>query len=125
MKKTLIIIVSLLMITAITVKAQNAIPFFNGSIYGSTIFQESKSSPSSLKVMYAKRDMNIQNSGGNYSPGGSPVTAVIYRLDWTKSLGPYTIQNGQTLKVPIDGKEWGVCLNPTVTTTVSVWTSGN
>ena len=123
MKKLIIVSIMLLMAAAATTKASNPIPSYNVPIYGPTLFEETGISPFSSFLTDKKRDMNIQNSGGSYSPGGSFVVAYLYRLDFNKTQGPFIIQSGQTLSVPIDKKPWGVLLNPSPSTTVSVWIS--
>jgi hypothetical protein len=128
MKKIIILAISLLMVTAATLRASTpiVIPSYNVPIYEKTLFMEPASNVVSSvngNNMDEKRDMNIQNSGGGtYAPGGSVIEIYIYRLDDMKKLqGPFFIPEGEKISVRIDHQEWGVTADPSAPTTVSVW----
>jgi hypothetical protein len=121
MKKTIIVTITLLMVAITAAKAINPIPSYKVVIYHSTVFQEVQLGIDTASLTKEKRDMNIQNSGGNYGPEALVVIAYLYRLDLRIPQGPYTIAAGETLSVPIDGKPWGVILIPSRPTIVSVW----
>jgi hypothetical protein len=121
MKKIIILAISILVLGAFTVKATNPIPSYNVHVFGQASFQETGSGLSTSSPGDEKRDLNIQNSGGNYCPGASVVTVLVYRLDMKKSQGPFVIADGETLSVPIDNQEWGVQMDSSRPVTVSVW----
>jgi hypothetical protein len=121
MKKTILISIALFMVAAISVKAANPIPSYNVPVNSRTVFLEDRSTLCVVNNGEEKRDMNIQNSGGGYAPEVSYISVIVYRLDNQKTKGPYIIMSGEHLSVPIDGKEWGVIMDPSSTSTVSVW----
>jgi hypothetical protein len=123
MKKILTLTVAFLMVTAFTLKASNPIPSFNIPISEKTYFLEDHSGfTNSGNNQDEKRDMNISNGSGNSDNfGTSTIVIYIYRLDNKKASGPYRVAYGQTISIPIDNQEWGVTMDPTSPTLVSVW----
>ncbi|MCX6244519.1 MAG: hypothetical protein NTU98_07400 [Bacteroidetes bacterium] len=122
MKKIFLITISLFMIAATTLKAGNPIPSFNTPILGKAYFQEAPTGPGTANNQDEKRDMNVNNGGGNtYAPTASVITVYIYRLDMKKIQGPFVVASDETISVQIDNQEWGVIVNTETPTTVSVW----
>jgi len=117
--------ISVLLVAASTIKAQNPIPSYNVPVAGKATFQETPTI-GVIKYTDEKRDINVQNNGGGTSaPQGAVITVVIYRLDMSQVLGPYSVQEGQTLSIQIDNQRWGVAAQSNYATTMSVWTSDN
>jgi hypothetical protein len=54
---------------------------------------------------------------------GCEATVIVYSLDGTTYLGPFTVSCGQTLDVNIDERDWGVMVDSDVKLLVDVWIS--
>jgi hypothetical protein len=126
MKKILLLTISILMCTAVfsKVKATGPIPSFNVPVLDKGYFYEDNSTPTNYDPSKERRDMNISNDGaGTNRPVSTGMTVYIYRLDQSVVLGPFIVSNGETLTVPIDGNHWGVIIQTSDPTNISVWTS--
>jgi hypothetical protein len=127
MKKIILLTVSILIVSAVFARAGNPIPSFNVPVSNKAYFQEDPTLPSNYVPTDEKRDMNVSNdTPGGHGPVGNGLGAiqvVIYRLDQSIVLGPFTISAGQTLTIPIDGERWGVAAQTSDPTYMSVWSS--
>jgi hypothetical protein len=76
-----------------------------------------------LQPSRGKRDVKVRVicTGLNLMDNCS-ATVWVYSLDMTTILGPYTVNGGETLSVPIDEREWGVLVQTDDIITVDVWT---
>ena len=93
------------------------IPSFNVTVTDPAAFQET--GPAATR---AKRIMNVQVKPKSIADTGScGATIYIYSLDHETILGPYYVNCGETLTVPIDEREWGVVVTADVPVEVSVW----
>jgi hypothetical protein len=127
MKKILFLAVSFLMVSAIFVRAGNPIPSINFQLKKTATFQEGIQGPNNNSFSDERRDMNVSNdgSGGNgHRPERHAVKVYIYRLDGSKTKGPYFVGPGETLTVPIDGHQWGVYASSQHPSIISVWIGG-
>ncbi len=93
------------------------IPSFNVLVDPSAVFQETTNSNSK-----GKRNIKIHVS----SPQKNDTTScfanvMVYSLDLQDALGPFHIDCGETLSVPIDEREWGVYVISDTPVIVSVW----
>jgi len=70
----------------------------------------------------AKREMDVRvNCSGVSSNGKCQATVWVYSLDGETILGPYTVNGGDVLSVPIDDRDWGVLVSTDDDITVDVW----
>ena len=118
MKNLFLVVTFILMLCGFQqTHAQQPIPSYNVSVKTRANFQESQPSR-------GKRNMNIkvQCSGISLAPT-CQATIWVYSLDGQTIFGPFTVSGGETLSVPIDGREWGVFVQTEDTITVDVWTS--
>ena len=69
------------------------------------------------------RKVHIHFIAGSPEPQGCEATVVVYSLDGTTFLGPFTVSCGQTLDVNIDDRNWGVMVDSDVKVIVDVWIS--
>lgn len=123
--KILLLTISILMVSAAFVKAGNPIPSYNVPISNTAYFQEDNSLPSNYSPTKERRDMNVSNDTPGYMPNGTgsgAIEVIIFRLDQSIVLGPFTIPAGEILTVPIDGERWGVAAQTIEPTYMSVWT---
>jgi hypothetical protein len=97
--------------------AQYPIPSYDVSVRSRANFQESQPSR-------GRRNMNIKvQCGGIALIATCQATVWVYSLDGQTVLGPYTVNGGETLTVPIDDREGGVYIQTEDIITVDVWTS--
>ena len=124
MKKIIFLTISILMVSAAIVKAGNPIPSYNVPLSTKAFFQEATSTINNFAPTDERRDMNVTNGtpGKSLEGGQGMIQVVIYRLDQSIVLGPFTIPAGQTLSIPIDGESWGVAAQTLQPTNISVWT---
>ena len=95
--------------------AQYPIPSYDVSVKGRANFQESQTSR-------GRRNLNVKvQCGGIALSGTCQATVWVYSLDGQTVLGPYTVNGGETLTVPIDEREWGVYIQTEDIITVAVW----
>jgi hypothetical protein len=126
MKKIILLAISILMVTAAIARTTNPIPSYNVPLKGSAIFQENNPRPTHNDNTDEKRDMTVSNDGtaGNGNGMQGAVIAIyVYRLDGSKTYGPFFIPAGTSKTVSIDGKSWGVSAYTSTETFMSVWTS--
>lgn len=106
--------------------AANPIPSYNVLISGRAVFQEMVKPVVGNNVPDERRQMNIETTS-SVSPtkaGGFARTLIVttvFALDGHATLGPYYLIAGQSLKVSIDEKAWGVNFSPDGPAYVSVW----
>jgi hypothetical protein len=127
MKKIVLLAISILMVSAVfaRTRTENPIPSFNVLLKSATYFQESLR-PSINYTSDEKRDMNVSNDGSGANGSGLESAAIlvyVYRLDGSKTLGPFIVNPGQTKTVQIDGNQWGVYASSNRPTYMSVWTN--
>jgi len=125
LKKSVLFVISILMVSAVFAGSGNPIPSFNFHLRNSATFSENNSATLGQNV--EKRDMNVSNNTpGGHRPGGfgsNNIIVIIYRLDYSIVHGPFIVPAGETLTVPIDGHKWGVFVYSTHPTVISVWTN--
>jgi len=130
MKKIFLLTISIILVSAVFAKAGNPIPSYNIPVTYRANFQEDNTGPGVINLSDEKRDMNVSNdgAGGTHRHSGhnpAIVVVYIYRLDHSKSFGPFYVRAGEVLTVPIDGNRWGVVTSTNIPTAVSVWTEGD
>jgi hypothetical protein len=128
MKKILFLAFAFLMVSAIFARAGNPIPSFDYQLKKTASFQEGIQGPNNNSFSDERRDMNVSNdgSGGNgHGIGRHSVIIFVYRLDGSKMKGPYFVDPGETVTVPIDGQPWGVYAYSPFPSIISVWIGGN
>jgi hypothetical protein len=125
MKKLLLISVLVCLAGLNQIFAANPIPSFNVLVTGRATFQESTKPIGRIIPGKERRMMNIQTSTASPTNGvaNSIISATVYRLDGTLTLGPYYIVCGQSLVVGVDDKPWGVIVLTGVPAKFSVWAS--
>ena len=126
MKKTILLLGLLLFCAFEQTFSQYPIPSYNVTVKSKANFQESKVSGTSDNIQtnspLAKRDMEIKvNCSGLNSLGTCTATIWVYSLDGLTVLGPYTVEGGQGISVPIDYREWGVIVESDDNVAVDVW----
>ena len=95
------------------------IPSYNVIICGTADFREdyqlSKYSPQK-----ERREIHVvaKPSGNTHR---CEATVWIYSLDGKTTLGPYTIECGETLTVEIDDREWGALVQSEDEVCIDVW----
>ena len=93
------------------------IPSFNVLVDPSAVFQETTNS--SFK---GKRNIKIHvSSPQNNDTSSCFANVMVYSLDMQDALGPFHVDCGETLTVPIDEREWGVYVLSDTPVIVSVW----
>lgn len=117
MKKTFFLIVFLCGIGVLMVSAQNPIPSYNVPVYHVANFQEQQNKDNLQLISRGKREVVVQGHG---TPS-SLATVYVYSLDYLDLLGPFTIHGGETLRVEIDSREWGVFVESQDHLTMDVW----
>lgn len=126
--KKLILIISIAIIASIwpfsELKAQYPIPSFDVALYqyNATFDEESTSNNFFSKFgPREERKMNIVIEDHNPNQM-SWADVMIFSLDGTTELGPYTASELYTLEVPIGDGEWGLqVLNCLAGCNLSVW----
>jgi hypothetical protein len=127
MKKILILAVLFLLLSAVFASAGNPIPSINFQLKKTATFQEGIQGPNNNSFSDERRDMHVSNdgSGGNgHGPERHAVIIYVYRLDGSKTKGPYHVDPGETVTVPIDGHQWGVYARSQHPSVISVWIGG-
>ncbi len=104
-----------------TIKGQNPgphpIPSFNVIVEDPTAFQETSASTTK-----AKRDIKVTVKPGNMADTiACYANVIVYSADRLTILGPFLVNCGETLTVPIDEREWGVVVTSETAVEVSVW----
>jgi hypothetical protein len=119
MKKNLLFVfIILLIFSSMQTFAAYPIPSYGVTVNSVTNFKETQPAR-------GRREMEVKvNCGSSHSLGGScKATVWVYSLDGRSVLGPYIVNGGETLSVPIDEREWGVIVNSDDEVSVDVWTS--
>jgi len=78
--------------------------------------------PFLVKSTKEKRDMEIQASTATSGPKVA-VIVYVYSEDLQDIEGPFTVDSGDNLSVPIDDRDWGVVVISDDHVYVDVWTS--
>ena len=102
-------------------KAQYPIPSYNIPVYPHATFQEQVAGGGNSDNCTEKRQVVIRTSCGNLARGNCSATVWVYSLDGKTVYGPYTVYGGETLRVDIDDREWGVYVEAEDTVIVDVW----
>jgi len=93
------------------------IPSFNVVVQDPASFQES-----SCSTVKAKKEIKITVKPGCLTDSTSCfATVIVYSLDHQTILGPFQVNCGETLTIPIDEREWGVLVTSDTPVVVSVW----
>ena len=133
MKKRLLLPVLLLLLLGVQkVFCQYPIPSYNVNVISKATFQESQGSTGvsllnrnnngQVWAPMAKREMDVRVNCSGVSPNGTcQATVWVYSLDGQTILGPYTVNGGDVLSVPIDDRDWGVLVITDDDITVDVW----
>ena len=108
MKKQVLISVFfvVVMLFSANVFAQYPIASYNVPVDQGTYFTQSQTTNPAMSA--ERRKMNINTTGGGSAPTNQLVTFVVYSLDMQTFKGPYTIQVGNSKKINIDERPWGV-----------------
>jgi hypothetical protein len=125
MKKLLFLTILFLVSQFTIVRAAQPIPVRHARVYHVANFLEQfpgGHSPFLLKSTREKRDMMIQASTATGGPKSS-VVVYVYSTDMNEILGPFTVEGGETLSVPIDDREWGVVVTSDDHMYVDIYTS--
>lgn len=101
--------------------AVNPIPSYYTTVSGSASFAEvvgNMGTPTD-----ERRDMEVSSSQPNtLAPGGYAIV-YMYRMDGSRTLGPFYLPEGGSIRQKIDGKPWGCSVRCDGTMLVSVWTT--
>lgn len=108
--------------------AAKPIPSFNVKVSDKANFQEMKTNLPGIPGMKEKRLMNIETTTSVPNTGKSFFTAIVYvyKLNGSKVFGPFYVEPGELLTVPIDNGKWGVAMemvHPSQHIEASVWTN--
>ena len=96
---------------------QYGIPSTTIPIYGPTLF-----SPTIHSAQTGNREKKKINTSIHGVPASNAMV-IVYSLDGLNTMGPYTVNAGETLSVEIDDRDWGVAVNSDDDITVDVWIS--
>ena len=130
MKKLLLIPFVFLFIGTTQSFCINPIPSYNVKVTARANFLETGIYLSGNQTNKEKRLMNIETSTASAPPSKSlsltRSIVYVYKHDGNQILGPFYIEYGQLLSVPIDNSLWGVIIgeeNPGNEMLVDVWDS--
>jgi hypothetical protein len=124
MKKIILLVISMVMVTAVFADKNSYIPSFSVPVNNPSYFVDNGTGSGSTITPYEKRDINVTNDGAG--GGNRPIsilTVYIYQVNGPVVLGPFQIPTGGTQTVTIDGSPWGVYVETGFPTKVSVWTN--
>ena len=125
MKTSILITLFLSLVCFFPVKSQNIptypIPSYNVIVNGIANFKNAISHGESLNIPMEKRDANIHLKSGSIGNPDCRATVWLYSLDQTTVLGPYEVACGETLRVEVDEREWGVIVQTDSEVIVDVW----
>jgi len=97
---------------------QYPIPSFGQKIIGTSAFAESATAPGND---HYKRQMNVQSTTISPKVGECTITAWLIANGGLNVLGPFTVDCGETLSVPIDNQRWSVVIQSDYPVSVDVW----
>jgi len=131
-RKLLVVVLLFLFCGSKQAFSQYPIPSYNVNVICKATFQESQGSTGvsllnrnnngQVGAPMAKREMDIRVNCSGVSPNGTcQATVWVYSLDGQTILGPYTVNGGDVLSVPIDDRDWGVLVITDDDITVDVW----
>lgn len=99
------------------------IPSYNVHLIGISEFNELSHSSGSKINEKKKKEGNVKGHPCGLDTLDCSFTAYFYSIDGQSRLGPYTVQCGETLTVPLDDREWGVIVISDMVICVDVWIS--
>ena len=108
MKKQVIISVffAVAMFFSANVFAQYPIASYNVPVDPGTYFSQLQTPNHTMSS--ERRKINVNTSDPDSAPTSKWVTFVVYSLDMQTFKGPYTIQVGNSKRINIDERPWGV-----------------
>lgn len=121
MKKTLFVSVILFLFALQGLKAQNPIPSYNFPVHYRANFQERTGVAFQGDNCLEKRDVIVRTSCGSTGKTTCSATVWVYSLDGQSIYGPFTVYGGETLRVEIDERQWGVYVESDDHVIVDVW----
>jgi hypothetical protein len=128
MKKFLFLTILFFVAQSSIVRAEQPIPSFHARIYHVGNFREhnnvSGHNPFQNKSTKEKRDMQIQATVANGNPKAFAIV-YVYSLDMKDILGPFVINSGESLSIPIDERDWGAFITSEDHIYIDVWSSEN
>jgi len=121
MKKILSLGVIFFLLGFYTLKAQNPIPSYAFPVYYHANFQEQSIVSIQADNYREKRDVVVRTSCGGTGKTTCSATVWVYSLDGQTIYGPFTVNGGETLRVEIDDRQWGVYIESDDHVNVDVW----
>jgi len=121
MKKVIFFSIIVLVTVIQALEAQNPIPSYNFPVSGHANFQEKEFVSVHHDNCLGKRDVVVQTTCGSSGVMICTATVWVYSLDGQTIYGPYTMHGGDTLRVEIDDREWGVYVLTDDIVIVNVW----
>jgi len=127
--KKLFFLVLLFFIAQIgALQAEQPIPSRHARIYHMGNFREhhygNEHRPNQLKSNREKRDMQIQVSSSGGTPRSSAII-YVYSADYQDVLGPFIVNSGESITIPVDDREWGAFIMSDDHVYVDVWSSNS
>ena len=125
MKTSILLTLILSVVCLYSVKSQNIptypIPSYNIVVNGLADFKNKISHGEFSNSPMEKRDANVHLKSGSIGNPDCSATVWLYSLDQTTILGPYDVACGETLRVEVDEREWGVIVQSDSEVIVDVW----
>jgi hypothetical protein len=121
MKKILFFGIIFFLMALQSLKAQNPIPSYNFPVVVHANFQERRTESDQSRNCLGKRDVVVQTTCGSSTILNCSATVWVYSLDGETVYGPFTVYGGETLRVEIDDREWGVYVESNDDVIVDVW----
>jgi len=107
--KKLILILSIILIALLypfsDLIAQYSIPSFNVELNQTNLSFIADDEPVINSAEERKMNVLVEDQQTTQS---SSATFLIYSIDGTTELGPYSVSEGNTLEVTIDERDWGL-----------------
>ena len=120
--KKLLFLSMLLFITGIqAMMGQNPIPSYNFPVSRQANFVEQRPILTTSDNSREKRQVIVKTTCVGSEISNCSATVWVYSLDGTTVYGPFTMYGGQTLRVDIDDREWGVYVTTDDQIVVDVW----
>lgn len=118
MKRFTLLLTSLL-IASLSYAVISPIPTYNEQVIGPSGFAEIASKIGNNTD--ERRDLNVESPPNPTENPISPAVVYAYKLDGTRTFGPFLLYPGGSLRIRIDGKPWGVSINSPSPMMVSVY----
>lgn len=100
-------------------KAQHHIPSIDVELSGSSITFEEGQEPGTEVAERRKLKVKVADESPNTN---ASAIIVLYSLDDSDVMGPYTVNEGAEIAMDIDDREWGVeVLSYSTNSFLSVW----